>query len=213
MTVINYAAREINCKLVYYGPGYCGKTTNVQYIQNHTRAERRGKLISLATESERTLMFDFMPLDIGTIGRFKVRMHLYTVPGQIFYAATRRLVLRGADGVVFVADSQPGRFEANLESIEDLRGSLAEHHKPLAELPVVLQCNKQDIPGAMDPEELRAAMQLEAIPCFPASAVSGEGVFETLRAVSKAVIRSLRERTSSARNSARSSQTRSRTRS
>jgi signal recognition particle receptor subunit beta len=178
--------REITCKLVYYGPGCCGKTTNVQYIYDHTHAQAHGKLVSLKTESERTLFFDFLPLDLGQVRGFRVRFHLYTVPGQVFFQASRRLILRGADGVVFVADSQPGRMEANVESLECMYESL--HENGLEGLPLVLQCNKQDVHDAMSVEELQLALGLGHLQTFAASASLGVGVFETLRAVSKAVL-------------------------
>jgi signal recognition particle receptor subunit beta len=186
MSFINHGAREITCKLVYYGPGLCGKTTNVQYIHDHTQAQAHGKLVSLEAESERTLFFDFLPLTLGQIRGFTVRFHLYTVPGQVFFQASRRLILRGADGVVFVADSQPGRIDANIESLDCMYGSLRENG--LENLPLVLQCNKQDIHGAMAIEELQHALGLGHVETFAAAAASGVGVFETLRAVGKAVM-------------------------
>lgn len=186
MSFINHGAREIVCKLVYYGPGYCGKTTNVQYVHSRTQEQARGKLISLKTESDRTLFFDFFPLTLGMVRGFRVRFHLYTVPGQVFYEASRRLILRGADGVVFVADSQPNRMEANVESLESMVENLREHG--LADLPLVLQCNKQDVHDAAPVAELQRILGLEAAPTFAASATTGVGVFETLRAISKAVL-------------------------
>src|SRR6266498_4148571 len=154
MTFINYASREINCKIVYYGPGLCGKTTNLQHIFESTAPQARGKLISLATETDRTLFFDFMPLELGTVRGFKTRFHLYTVPGQVFYDASRKLILKGVDGVVFVADSQIGRIEANQESVENLRTNLAEQGYSLDKLPYVVQLNKRDLPNAAPIDEL-----------------------------------------------------------
>src|SRR5471032_460631 len=155
MTFINYAAREINCKIVYYGPGLCGKTTNLQYIYDRTNPAAKGKLISLATETDRTLFFDFLPLDLGTVRGFKTRFHLYTVPGQVFYEASRRLILKGADGVVFVADSQAERIDANLETLDNLREHLKDHNLNFDTIPYVLQLNKRDLPNIMTPDELK----------------------------------------------------------
>ena len=158
MAFINYSAREINCKLVYYGPGLCGKTTNLKYIYEKTAADAKGKMISLATETERTLFFDFLPLSLGEIRGFKTRFHLYTVPGQVFYDASRKLILKGVDGVVFVADSQEERFEANVESLENLKANLREQGYDFDKIPVVLQYNKRDLPNAVALEELREAL-------------------------------------------------------
>src|SRR5499426_3495637 len=158
MTFINFAAREINCKIVYYGPGLCGKTTNIQYIYDKTGATAKGKLISLATESERTLFFDFLPIEIGTIRGFKTRFHLYTVPGQVFYDASRKLILKGVDGIVFVADSQIERMEANIESLENLRLNLTEQGYDLDRIPYVIQYNKRDLPNAAPLDELRGLL-------------------------------------------------------
>src|SRR5476651_502894 len=155
MTFINYAAREINCKIVYYGPGLCGKTTNLQYIYDRTNPSAKGKLISLATETDRTLFFDFLPLDLGTVRGFKTRFHLYTVPGQVFYDASRKLILRGVDGVVFVADSQESRMDANLEALDNLKDNLKEHGYDLAKIPYVLQLNKRDMPEVLPVEDLK----------------------------------------------------------
>jgi mutual gliding-motility protein MglA len=189
MSVINYAAREITCKLVYYGPGLCGKTTNVEYIHEHSDPSRRGRLTSLKTESDRTLFFDFCPLDVGRVRGFRVRFHLYTVPGQVFYQASRRIIVRGADGIVFVADSQPERMEANKESVACMIESIETNQ--LEHAPVILQCNKQDIPGALEVAEIRGELGLEQRPTLAASATNGDGVFETLRLASKAVLRRL----------------------
>src|SRR5262250_3420388 len=165
MSFINYSSREINCKIVYYGPGLCGKTTNLQYIYNKTNPETKGKLISLSTETDRTLFFDFLPLSLGEIRGFKTRFHLYTVPGQVFYDASRKLILKGVDGVVFVADSQVERMEANIESLE--------------KLPYVIQYNKRDLPNAAPLDELRQLLNPTRVVEFPAVASSGEGVFDT----------------------------------
>src|SRR5512136_2112639 len=173
MTFINYAAREINCKIVYYGPGLCGKTTNLQYIYDRTNPAAKGKLISLATETDRTLFFDFMPLDLGTVRGFKTRFHLYTVPGQVFYDASRKLILKGADGVVFVADSQESRSEANEESLENLVTNLGEHGVKLGEIPYVIQYNKRDLPGAMSVDQMRASLNRVGAPEFEAAANVG----------------------------------------
>jgi|SRR5690606_22675522 mutual gliding-motility protein MglA len=192
MSFINYMAREINCKIVYYGPGLCGKTTNLQHIYERTNPDAKGKMISLATETERTLFFDFLPLSLGEIRGFKTRFHLYTVPGQVFYDASRKLILKGVDGVIFVADSQLERVEANLESVDNLRTNLAEQGYDLDKLPYVIQYNKRDLPNAVDVAELRAQLNTTGVPDFEATARSGEGVFETLKAVSKLVLTELR---------------------
>ena len=193
MTFINYAAREINCKLVYYGPGLGGKTTNVQYIYERSAQPSKGKLISLATESDRTLFFDFMPLELGTIRGFRTRFHLYTVPGQVFYDASRKIILKGVDGVVFVADSQEARYEANLESLRNLRENLVEHARDLRTLPYVLQLNKRDTPTAMPADTLAAALRLGEEPVFEAVAVQGLGVFESLKAAIRRMLLELRK--------------------
>src|SRR5688572_21125596 len=174
MSFINYSSREINCKIVYYGPGLCGKTTNLQYVYNKTNPEAKGKMISLATETERTLFFDFLPLSLGEIRGFKTRFHLYTVPGQVFYDASRKLILKGVDGVVFVADSQMERMEANLESMENLRTNLAEQGYDLDKIPFVIQYNKQDLPNKADAAELRRLLNPRTVPDFPASATIGD---------------------------------------
>jgi signal recognition particle receptor subunit beta len=192
MSFINYLSREINCKIVYYGPGLCGKTTNLQYIYNRTNPEAKGKMISLATETERTLFFDFLPLEIGEIRGFKTRFHLYTVPGQVFYDASRKLILKGVDGVVFVADSQMLRSEANTESMDNLRTNLAEQGYNLDTLPYVIQYNKRDMPAVSPVEELRALLNPAGVPDFSAVATTGEGVFETLKAVAKLVLTELK---------------------
>jgi signal recognition particle receptor subunit beta len=193
MSFINYMAREINCKLVYYGPGLCGKTTNLQYIFERTNPEHKGKMISLATETERTLFFDFLPLSLGEIRGFKTRFHLYTVPGQVFYDASRKLILKGVDGVIFVADSQVERMEANEESLENLRTNLAEQGYALERLPFVIQYNKRDLPNVASSEELRQLLNKGNVPDFDAVARTGVGVFDTLKAVAKLVLTELRK--------------------
>lgn len=192
MSFINYSSREINCKIVYYGPGLCGKTTNLQYIYTKTAQESRGKMISLATETERTLFFDFLPLALGEIRGFKTRFHLYTVPGQVFYDASRKLILKGVDGVVFVADSQVERTEANLESIENLQVNLAEQGYDLAKVPYVIQYNKRDLPNVAPVAELRSLLNPMGVPDFEAVAPTGVGVFETLKAVARLVLTELK---------------------
>ena len=193
MSFINYSSREINCKIVYYGPGLCGKTTNLQYIYNKTNPEAKGKMISLATETERTLFFDFLPLSLGEIRGFKTRFHLYTVPGQVFYDASRKLILKGVDGVVFVADSQMERMEANIESLENLRLNLQEQGYDLDKLPYVIQYNKRDLPEIATVEELRQMLNPTNVPDFEGVARTGVGVFDTLKAVAKLVLTELRK--------------------
>jgi signal recognition particle receptor subunit beta len=192
MSFINYSSREINCKLVYYGPGLGGKTTNLQFIYARTSPEAKGKMISLATETERTLFFDFLPLSLGEIRGFKTRFHLYTVPGQVFYDASRKLILKGVDGVVFVADSQEERMEANIESLENLRLNLSEQGYNLDKLPYIVQYNKRDLPNAAPMAELRQLLNPTNMPEFEACATTGVGVFETLKAIAKAVLTELR---------------------
>jgi signal recognition particle receptor subunit beta len=223
MSLINYASREINCKLVYYGPGLGGKTTNLEYIYEKVAPASKGKMISLATESERTLFFDFLPVDLGTIRGFKTRFHLYTVPGQVYYNASRRLILKGVDGVVFVADSQVERMEANIESMQNLYDNMTQHGLDLTRLPFVIQYNKRDLPNAAPLAQLQEALNpgwvvedparqrpladpdrpgemlvqemdgvwIERVPCFEGVALRGDGVFDTLRAVSKLVLKTL----------------------
>jgi hypothetical protein len=192
MSFINYSSREINCKIVYYGPGLCGKTTNLQYIYNKTNPEAKGKMISLATETERTLFFDFLPLSLGEIRGFKTRFHLYTVPGQVFYDASRKLILKGVDGVVFVADSQIERMEANIESLDNLRTNLQEQGYNLDKIPYVIQYNKRDLPNAAPVAELKQLLNTTTVPEFNAVASTGEGVFDTLKAVAKLVLTELK---------------------
>lgn len=194
MSFINYSSREINCKIVYYGPGLCGKTTNLQYIYNKTNPDAKGKMISLATETERTLFFDFLPLSLGEIRGFKTRFHLYTVPGQVFYGASRKLILKGVDGVCFVADSQIARTEANLESIQDLRTNLEEQNYNLDKIPFVIQYNKRDLPDVAPLAELRELLNPNPsrVPDYEAVAPTGVGVFDTLKAVAKLVLTELK---------------------
>ena len=193
MTFINYVAREINCKIVYYGPGLGGKTTNLQYIHQATSAENRGKLVSLATETERTLFFDFLPIDLGQIRGFRTRFHLYPVPGQVFYDSSRKLILKGVDGVVFVADSQEQRLDANLESISNLTQNLTEHGFDIGKLPYVLQLNKRDLPGAMPAEDLKDLLLVKEEPVIEAVATQGVGVLPALKAVARQVLVELRK--------------------
>jgi hypothetical protein len=223
MSLINYASREINCKLVYYGPGLGGKTTNLEYIYEKVAPTAKGKLISLATETERTLFFDFLPVDLGTIRGFKTRFHLYTVPGQVYYNASRKLILKGVDGVVFVADSQVERMEANLEAMQNLYDNMVQHGYDLTRLPFVIQYNKRDLPNAAPIRELQESLNpgwpiedpakhrpvadpdrpgeflvyehdgvwIERVPAFEGVAVKGVGVFDTLRTISKRVLKAL----------------------
>jgi len=193
MSFINYSAREINCKIVYYGPGLGGKTTNLQYIYDKTNPQAKGKMISLATETERTLFFDFLPLSLGEIKGFKTRFHLYTVPGQVFYDASRKLILKGVDGVVFVADSQIERMEANIDSMENLKQNLKEHGYDIERIPLVIQYNKRDLPNAAPVEELRKVLNPNGVPDFEAVAPKGIGVFDTLKAVVKLVLIELKK--------------------
>jgi len=193
LSFINFAAREINCKIVYYGAGLGGKTTNLQHIYEKTTDKQRSKLISLATESDRTLFFDFLPLDLGTVRGFKTRFHLYTVPGQVMYDASRKLILRGVDGVVFVADSQEMRMDANIEAIENLRDNLKEHGYEFEKIPYVLQLNKRDMPEVLAVDEMTRMLQRKNEPVFEAVAFRGEGVFETLKEVARQVLAELRK--------------------
>jgi mutual gliding-motility protein MglA len=193
LTFINYASREINCKIVYYGPGLGGKTTNLQYIYDSTAAQAKGKLISLATETDRTLFFDFLPLDLGTVRGFKTRFHLYTVPGQVFYDASRKLILKGVDGMVFVADSQRERMDANIESIFNLELNLKQHGYDLMKVPYVLQLNKRDLPNVVSTADLTAELRRKEEPVFEGVANRGVGVFDTLKAVAKQVLLELRK--------------------
>ncbi|MEE3329697.1 MAG: GTPase domain-containing protein [Myxococcota bacterium] len=193
MSFINYSSREINCKIVYYGPGLCGKTTNLQYVYGKTNPDVKGKMISLATETERTLFFDFLPLSLGEIRGFKTRFHLYTVPGQVFYDASRKLILKGVDGVVFVADSQVERMEANVESLENLGVNLREQGYEIENVPYVVQYNKRDLPNAASLDEMRRVLNPLGVPEFEACATVGTGVFETLKSVAKGVLSDLKK--------------------
>ena len=192
MSFINYSSREINCKIVYYGPGLCGKTTNLQYIYAKTNPEAKGKMISLATETERTLFYDFLPLSLGEIRGFRTRFHLYTVPGQVFYDASRKLILKGVDGVVYVADSQIERMEANIESLDNLRQNLVEQGYNLDQLPYVVQYNKRDLQDVAPISELSELLNPTRVPEYEAVATTGQGVFDTLKAVAKLVLTELK---------------------
>ena len=200
MSLVNYATREITCKIVYYGPGRSGKTTNLHYIHGQVPEDRKGKMVSLATQTDRTLFFDFLPLDLGSISGFTTKFQLYTVPGQIYYQTTRKLVLQGADGVVFVADSQARQLEENIESFQDLHANLAEHGIDPRVMPLVVQYNKQDLPPelVLPVAELSDAINFRNVPEFAADALHGPGVFETLRGISEIVLRRLSAGSSSA---------------
>ena len=191
MSMINYASREISCKIVYYGTGLGGKTTNLEYIYSRVNPDTKGKMISLATETERTLFFDFLPIDLGEVRGFKTRFHLYTVPGQVYYNASRRLILKGVDGLVFVADSQATRAEANIESMHNLYDNLETYGYDLETIPFAIQYNKRDMPNVLSAEELRAQINPVSVPDFEGIAIEGKGVFETLSCVSKLVIKAL----------------------
>jgi len=193
MSFINVPAREVNCKIVYYGPGLCGKTTNLQYIFAHTNPNAKGKMISLATETERTLFFDFLPLSLGEIRGFKTRFHLYTVPGQVFYNASRKLILKGVDGIVFVADSQIDRMEANLESMENLQENLAEQGYDILKIPMVIQYNKRDLPYIASIDEMRELINTRGLAEYEGVAPRGVGVFETLKAIARLVFLELKK--------------------
>jgi len=193
MSLVNYAAREITCKIVYYGPGRSGKTTNLHYIYEQVPEDRKGKMVSLATQTDRTLFFDFLPIDLGSISGFKTKFQLYTVPGQVYYQTTRQLVLQGADGIVFVADSQARQLKENVESLRDLHANLAAQGVDPRTVPLVLQYNKQDLPRdlVLGVADLSDALNFRSVPEYPADALHGSGVFETLRAVSELVLRRL----------------------
>jgi len=193
MSFINYSCREINCKIVYYGPGLCGKTTNLQYIYGKTDDEAKGKMISLATETDRTLFFDFLPLELGKIRGFRTRFHLYTVPGQVFYDASRKLILKGVDGVIFVADSQEERWEANIESLQNLSENLSEQGYEMEKIPSVMQYNKRDLPNCISLDILQKELNKTYVPWFEASALTGLGVFDTLKASAKMVLNELKK--------------------
>jgi signal recognition particle receptor subunit beta len=191
MSLINYSSREINCKIVYYGPGLCGKTTNIQYVYNKVDPGTKGKLITLATEMDRTLFFDFLPLELGTVKGFKTRFHLYTVPGQVYYDASRKLILRGVDGIVFVADSQTSRYDANIESLYNLHENLEEYKLRVEDIPFIIQYNKRDMPDIISLDDLETELNPEGYPSFEAVAVRGDGVFDTLKSVAKGVLKKL----------------------
>ncbi len=193
MSFINFAAREINCKIVYYGAGLGGKTTNLQWIFDQTLGKAGGKMISLATETDRTLFFDFLPLDLGTVRGFKTRFHLYTVPGQVFYDASRKLILRGVDGIIFVADSQEERMDANYEALENLQENLKDHNYDLMKVPYILQLNKRDLPSALPVEDLKKALLKKGEPVVEAVAYKGVGVFETLKETARLVLAELKK--------------------
>ena len=191
MSLINYSSREINCKIVYYGPGLCGKTTNLQHIYSRVPQETRGKMISLATEMDRTLFFDFLPLELGQIRGFRTRFHLYTVPGQVYYNASRKLILKGVDGIVFVADSQIDRFDANVESLVNMHDNLAEHGLAADKIPVVMQYNKRDLPRVVSVGDLERELNPQGAPFYEAVALRGSGVFDTLKLACKLVLKTL----------------------
>jgi signal recognition particle receptor subunit beta len=191
VSLINYSSREINCKIVYYGPGLCGKTTNLQHIYSRVPQETRGKMISLATEMDRTLFFDFLPLELGQIRGFRTRFHLYTVPGQVYYNASRKLILKGVDGIVFVADSQIDRFEANVESYMNMLDNLTEHDLNLEKIPFVMQYNKRDLPRVVPVDDLERELNPRKAPYFEAVALRGTGVFDTLKVACKLVLKTL----------------------
>ncbi|MBK7906643.1 MAG: GTPase domain-containing protein [Gemmatimonadetes bacterium] len=193
MSLVNYATREITCKIVYYGPGRSGKTTNLHYIYGQVPGDRKGQMVSLATQTDRTLFFDFLPIDLGTISGFTTRFQLYTVPGQVYYQTTRKLVLQGADGVVFVADSQARQLDENIESFQDLHANLAEQGVDARQMPLVIQYNKTDLPPEIitPMAELDEVLNFRNVPSFPADALHGPGVFETLRGISEQVLRRL----------------------
>jgi signal recognition particle receptor subunit beta len=193
VSLVNFTTREITCKIVYYGPGRSGKTTNLHYIYGRVPETRRGRMVSLATQTDRTLFFDFLPIDLGQISGFSTRFQLYTVPGQVYYNATRRLVLQGADGVVFVGDSQARQLDENIESLQNLQSNLLEHGVDVRAMPLVMQYNKQDLPTELilTPPELDDALNFRSVPSFPADALHGKGVFETLKSISELVLKKL----------------------
>lgn len=200
MPLVNYSSREIVCKIVYYGPGRSGKTTNLQYVHAQVPDDRKGQIVSLATETDRTLFFDFLPLELGSVSGFRTRFQLYTVPGQVYYNATRKLVLQGTDGVVFVADSQRRQAEENMESLRNLHENLLEQGADIRQMPVVFQYNKRDLPDILPVELLEEQLNFRGAPSFEASAVTGAGVFDTLRATSEMVLRRLQKRVGAERS-------------
>jgi len=191
LSLINYSSREINVKIVYYGPGLCGKTANIQYIYKKVSPETKGKLITLATEMDRTLFFDFLPLELGKVKGFRTRFHLYTVPGQVYYDASRKLILRGVDGIIFVADSQRSRYDANIESLYNLHENLAEYGVKVEDVPYAIQYNKRDLPELISVSDLEEELNPKRYPAFEGVAVNGTGVFDTLKSVAKSVLRNL----------------------
>ena len=193
MTFINYASREINCKIVYYGPGLGGKTTNLQYVYDKTAPSAKGKMISLATETDRTLFFDFLPLELGSVRGFKTRFHLYTVPGQVFYDASRKLILKGVDGIIFVADSQTERMDANIESVNNLQQNLKLQGYDLMKIPYTLQLNKRDLPNIVSVDDMKRELMRKGEPVLEAVASTGIGVFDTLKAVATQVLIELKK--------------------
>jgi len=201
MSLVNFTTREITCKIVYYGPGRSGKTTNLQFIYGQVPDNRKGRMVSLATQTDRTLFFDFLPLDLGSISGFTTKFQLYTVPGQVYYNATRKLVLQGADGVVFVADSQLRQLDENIESLQNLQANVLEYGIDIRTLPMVMQYNKQDLPRELilSHGELDDALNFRGVPAFPADALHGAGVFETLQGISAAVLRKLSDTGAGAR--------------
>ena len=192
MALFNQSKREINAKIVYYGPALCGKTTNIKYIHDKLKPENRGKLLSLATQQDRTLFFDFLPVELGEIKGLKTRFHLYTVPGQVYYNGTRKMVLKGVDGIVFVADSQPGMMQANLDSLQNLRDNMAEYGRRLEDIPYIIQYNKRDLPDVLPIEEMDRLLNRDKVPSFAASALNGRGVLQTMTTISKMVLHRLR---------------------
>lgn len=194
MSFLNYSTKEINFKIVYYGPGLSGKTTNIKTIYNKVKSGNKGKLVSLATETERTLFFDFFPLDLGTVKGYKVKFHLYTVPGQIYYSSSRKLIMKGVDGVIFVADSQRERFEANIESLQDMFDNLKEYNIDFATLPYVLQLNKRDLPNITPANEMIASLRQKDEPVMEAISIRGEGVIETLKSISKLIMVNVKQK-------------------
>ena len=192
MSFVNHHTKEINCKIVYYGPGLGGKTTNIQHVYQKTSMDNKSKMITLNTDNERTLFFDFLPLELGEIRGFKTRFHLYTVPGQVFYEASRKLILRGVDGIVFVADSQIEKMEANLLSLESLKENLTEQGYDVSKIPLVMQWNKRDLPNISPVSELEKSLNTIDVPSFEASALKGDGVFDTLKMISKLVLMNIR---------------------
>jgi signal recognition particle receptor subunit beta len=192
MSIINYNAKEIHCKIVYYGPSLSGKTTNMQWVYNKSVAQDKSQMVELPTDVERTLFFDFLPMGIGEIRGFNTRFHIYTVPGQVVYEASRRMIMKGLDGIIFVADSQLERMEENLQSLKSLQQNLERDGYDIRNIPLVIQYNKRDLPNALPLAELRSSLNLYNSPDFEASAREGKGVFEALNTVSKSIIMTLK---------------------